>query len=37
MYAVNSRGPEPQAGDPQGYRHVEGDDDAEGEREDFGP
>jgi nuclear transcription factor Y gamma len=37
MYAVNPRGPDPSAGDPQGYRHEEADADAEGEREDFGP
>ncbi|KAH8724703.1 histone-fold-containing protein [Phaeosphaeriaceae sp. PMI808] len=37
MYAVNQRGPDPGAGDPQGYRHEEADADAEGEREDFGP
>lgn len=37
MYAVNQRGPDPNAGDPQAYRHEEGDADAEGEREDFGP
>jgi nuclear transcription factor Y gamma len=33
----NPRGPDPGAGDPQGYRHEEADADAEGEREDFGP
>jgi nuclear transcription factor Y gamma len=37
MYAVNPRGPDPSAGDPQAYRHEEADADAEGEREDFGP
>jgi histone H3/H4 len=40
MYPVGQRGPDPTgAGDPnQGYRHdPEGDADAEGEREDFGP
>jgi nuclear transcription factor Y gamma len=37
MYAVNPRGPDPGAADPQGYRHEEADADAEGEREDFGP
>jgi nuclear transcription factor Y gamma len=37
MYAVNQRGPDPSAGDPQAYRHEEADADAEGEREDFGP
>ncbi|KAF2028453.1 histone-fold-containing protein [Setomelanomma holmii] len=36
MY-VNQRGPDPGAGDPQGYRHEEADTDAEGEREDYGP
>lgn len=37
MYPVGQRGPDPNAGDPQGYRHEETDPDAEGEREDFGP
>ncbi|KAJ4366907.1 CCAAT- binding transcription factor component [Neocucurbitaria cava] len=37
MYPVGQRGPDPGAGDPQGYRHEEADADAEGEREDFGP
>ncbi|KAL6704653.1 Transcriptional activator hap5 [Coniothyrium glycines] len=37
MYPVSQRGPDPNAGDPQGYRHEEADADAEGEREDFGP
>ncbi|KAH9859867.1 hypothetical protein IAQ61_011649 [Plenodomus lingam] len=38
MYPVGQRGPDPNAGDPQGgYRHEEADADAEGEREDFGP
>lgn len=41
MYPVGQRGPDPTgAGDPnQGYRphDTEGDADAEGEREDFGP
>lgn len=37
MYPVGQRGPDPSAGDPQGYRHEEADADAEGEREDFGP
>lgn len=40
MYPVGQRGPDPTGGDPnQGYRghDPEGDADAEGEREDFGP
>ncbi|KAH7390572.1 histone-fold-containing protein [Pyrenochaeta sp. MPI-SDFR-AT-0127] len=36
MYPVGQRGPDPGAGDTQGYRHEEADADAEGEREDFG-
>lgn len=36
MYPVGQRGPDPVAGDTQGYRHEEADADAEGEREDFG-